>query len=90
MDETGHPVAGALVKENTETDALETSTSENGFFKLTRNEGIVCNLRIEKDGYETQTISTFGFRGNDVEEMEIEYYSFLTSDTKKIVLQMKK
>jgi len=56
---------------------------------LKKDESITCNLSIEKDGYKTDTISTFDMITNpdNWEDAETVYSSILKSDTTKIILK---
>lgn len=88
IDEFGKPIADVLIEENTESNPLKTHTNKSGFFKLNRIEGIICNLRIIKNGYKSDTISTYKIRYQSTgTDGDIEYLSLLTSDTTKIKLQ---
>ncbi|WP_289661938.1 carboxypeptidase-like regulatory domain-containing protein [Flavobacterium panacagri] len=88
VDEFGKPIADVLIEENTESNPLKTHTNKSGFFKLNRIEGIICNLRLMKNGYKSDTISTFKIRYESTgTDGDTEYLSLLTSDTTKIILQ---
>lgn len=88
VDETGKPIENVLVKETS--GSLETKTGKNGFFKLLKDKSITCHLKLEKEGYKSDTISTFDVitNPNNWEDAEIVYSSILKSDTTKIVLHI--
>ena len=88
VDEFGKQIPDVLIEENTGPNPLKTHTNKSGFFKLNRIEGIICNLRLIKNGYKSDTISTYEIRYHSTgTDGDTEYLSLLTSDTTKIILQ---
>jgi len=90
INESGQPVVGASVKEHKNIGAPETVTDETGYFKLPRDKAIICSLIIEKEGFKTTTVLTHWIEWYDDKDYRPVYYSYLTSDTTKIVLQEQK
>ncbi len=87
VDESGKPLSDVLIEENT-SNPLKTKTDAKGFFTLKRAEGEVCNLNIKKEGFASQTVTTFNINYEPTgTDGEIVNSSFLTSDTTKIVLK---
>lgn len=83
-DELDRPVAGVLVKENLVAEyAFSKTTDANGYFKFKRNEGVLPELILSKEGFITDTIYlVFSHAGES-----LDYSPVIKADSTKLILK---
>ena len=84
VDELDRPVANVLVKEDlVDAYAFKKLTDNNGYFKFKRNEGVLPDIILSKEGFETDTISMVWTHAGE----SIEYSDLIKKDSSRFILK---
>lgn len=86
VDELDRPVANVLVKEDlVDTYAFKKLTDKNGYFKFKRNEGVLPDIILSKEGFRTDTIPMVWTHAGE----SVEYADVIKKDSTKFILKSK-
>lgn len=84
VDELDRPVANVLVKEDlVDAYAFKKLTDNNGYFKFKRNEGVLPDIILSKEGFETDTIPMVWTHAGE----SIEYSDLIKKDSSRFILK---